>query len=422
MTHISLPYGDELQSLEIPDQNNVKVISIPKRETGTDEAAMLNKALDAPINSTLLEEMVTPVDRIVIIVNDHTRPGPTPLMVDTILKRLASAGVQDGQITFVVATGSHRVSTEAEIQEIIGPEAARRFRTECHNCLDDNSLAYCGTTSSGLPLYINKTVVEATFRITTGLIAPHHSAGFSGGRKSIVPGVAGLKTLHIHHSLPIRPFEPAMGMIQGNSFHDTALEGAQKIGVNFIVNAVQDANKRNIAFVAGELASAHEAGVKLSHEACEVKVGQLADIIITSPGGYPRDINLWQSQKALSTAEVLVKPGGTIILVAECRNGFGEGVFRDWLVEAQTPEEVIERFCREGFNVGSNKAFMVARALTKAKIIIVSHYLAHEDLRSMHLEGAPNLEEAFVLASSGGSQQTIMVLPRAVTMIPVLED
>lgn len=422
MTQISLPYGDGFQTLEIPEPNNVKVISMPKPKIDTDEAAMLNKALDAPINSSLLEKMVTPLDRIVIIVNDHTRPGPTRIMVEAILKRLASAGVQEGQITFVVATGSHRVSTEAEIQEIIGPEVAQRYRTECHNCLDDNSLAYCGTTSSGLPLYINKTVVEATFRITTGLIAPHHSAGFSGGRKSIVPGVAGLKTLHIHHSLPIRPFEPVMGMIQGNSFHDTALEGAQKIGVNFIVNAVQDANKQNIAFVAGELVSAHEAGVKLSRDACEVKVGQLADIVITSPGGHPRDINLWQSQKALSTAEVLVKPGGTIILVAECRNGFGEGVFRDWLVEAKTPEEVIERFRLEGFNVGSNKAFMVARALTKARIIIVSHYLSSEELRSMHLEGAQNLEEAFALALPGGVQRSIMVLPRAVTMIPVLND
>jgi len=408
---VSLPYGDGMQTVDIPESNNLTIVTMPKSQIGKleDEAEILEKALDEPINSLALTELVNQQDRIVIVVNDHTRPGPTQLIVKAILRRLGIIGINDNQISFVVATGSHRLSTEAEISEIIGREVAERFKTECHNCLDDKSLVYYGTTKSGLPLYINRTVSEATFRITTGLIAPHHSAGFSG------------KTVSIHHSLPIRAYDPVIGIIEGNSFHDTALEAAKKVGVNFIVNAVQDSNKRNIAYVAGDLEAAHEVGVNICRKLCEVKINQLADLVITSPGGYPRDTNLWQSQKALSTAEMLVKPGGTIILVAECRDGIGEGVFRDWLAEANSPDEVIERFRREGFNVGSNKAFMVARALTKARIIVVSHLLNPEDLQAMQLEGAQNLEEAYSKANGKCTVQSIIVLPKAVTMIPVVK-
>jgi lactate racemase len=418
--HISVPYGNTVKNLEIPRESNLTIITAPER-TYEKAAVLLKDALNRPINSRRLEDLVTAQDRVVIIVNDQTRPGPTPLIVDAILERVATAGVRDSQISFVVATGSHRAPTTAELDQIIGPETALRFKTESHDCLDDKNLVYCGTTSSGLPLYINKTVAEATFRITTGLIAPHHTAGFSGGRKSIVPGVAGIKTLRIHHSLPIRPYEPAMGIIDGNSFHESALEGAKSLGVQFIVNAVQDPNKQYIAFVAGDMVAAHDEGVRLCRSVSEVKIPQLADVVITSPGGFPRDINLYQSQKAVSPAEFMVKPGGTIILVAECTDGFGEGVFREWMVAAKKPEDVIERFRREGYSVGNNKAFMFARALTKAHVIIVSEKLREEELQAMMLDGADSLEEALEKAKSRGDLESILVMPKAVSMIPIVE-
>jgi lactate racemase len=417
---ITLPYGDSVKTLDVPAAIKVTVVTAPDRVVKA-AAELLEEALQQPINSRPLEQLVKADDRVVIVVNDQTRPGPTSLIVAALLARLAAAGVGDSQISFVVATGSHRSPTAAELDEIIGPEVARRFKTESHDCQDDNNLVYCGTTTSGLPLYINKTVAQASFRITTGLIAPHHAAGFSGGRKSIVPGVAGLKTLHIHHSLPIRPYEPAMGMIDGNTFHETALEAALGFGVQFMVNAVQDPNKRNIAFVAGELVAAHAEGVRLCRAVSEVNIPQLADVVITSPGGFPRDINLYQSQKAVSPAELMVKPGGTIVLVAECRDGIGEGVFREWMVEAATPEEVIARFRREGYTVGNNKAFMFARALTKARVIVVSEKLTCEELQAMMLDGAASLEEALAKACAQGAVANILVMPKAVSMIPVVQ-
>ena len=420
--HISVPYGEGVQSLDILDQANLKVVSMAAKGEVRDEATLLKEALDHPINSPSLETMVTPEDRVVIVVNDHTRPGPTRLIVAALLERLAAAGVSDDHICFVVATGTHRASTAAEIEEIVGTKPFGRIKTICHDCQDKDSLVFIGQSQfADLPVYINKTVAEATFRITTGLIAPHHRAGFSGGRKSILPGVAGLETIKKNHSFPISPYDPAMGMLEGNLVHVTALETAKKVGVIFIVNSVQDPNKRNIAFVAGELEAAHAKGVELSRAVCEVAIDELADIVITSPGGYPRDRNLWQAQKALSVAEVLVKPGGTVILVAECRDGIGEGVFREWLAEAATPEEVIDRYRREGFTIGGNKACMVARALTKSKVIVVSDKLSGEELRSMHLTCVASLAEAFALASDGTAAPSVLVVPKAVTMIPVVK-
>jgi nickel-dependent lactate racemase len=421
MGRISLPYGEGVQTAVVLDQSNLTVVSMPQRVVTRDEDALLEEALYNPIHSRKLEDLVSHQDRIAIIVNDHTRPGPTRKIVAALMKRLTASGISDSHICFVVATGTHRAPTATELEEIIGAEPVRRIKTICHDCRDSSSLVYIGESEyAKLPVYINKTVAEATFRIATGLIAPHHRAGFSGGRKSILPGVAGFETIRLNHSFPISSYEPAIGILDGNLVHRTALEAAKKIGVDFIVNSVTDPDKRNVAFVAGDLEAAHAAGVKISQEVCSVEINQLADIVVASPGGYPRDRNLWQSQKALSAAEVLVKAGGTIILVAECRDGIGEGVFREWLAEACRPEEVIERYRREGFTVGGNKACMVARALTRARIIVVSDKLSHEELKSMHLEGARNLDEAFSRATSKGGSPHILIVPKAVTMIPVL--
>jgi lactate racemase len=419
---ISLPYGEGAVTADLADSANVKFISMPARGEVREEALLLEEALDHPIDSRPVEELVTPEDRIVIVVNDHTRPGPTRLIVAALLKRLTAAGIKDSQLCFVVATGTHRATTPAELEEILGPDPFRRIMSVIHDCKDMRELVYIGESDhADLSVYINRTVAEATFRITTGLIAPHPRAGFSGGRKSILPGVAGFETVRANHSFPISQYEPVIGVLEGNLVHETCLEAAKKVGVDFIVNSVMDPNKRNIAFVAGELDAAHAVGVRLCREVCDVQIDQLADIVIVSPGGFPRDRNLWQSQKALAAAEVLVKPGGTIILVAECRDGIGEGVFREWMAEASHPEEIIERYRREGFTVGGNKAFMVARALTKARIIIVSDRSLQKDLESMHLETAQSLDEALTRSMPGGGSPYVLVVPKAVTLIPVLK-
>ena len=418
MPKISVPYGKTTQGAVVSDEIELEIVDVDVPKVTMQPEKLLKEAMDNPIGSDRIENLVKKEDKVLIVVNDHTRPGPNQIIVKELITRLTGAGVPDQNIKFIIATGSHRASTEDEIANIIGAEYQKRYQVIVHNCMDKESMVYLGKTTCGMPLYVNKAAVENSFIITTGLISPHHTAGYSGGRKSIVPGIAGFETLKIHHSFPIRPFEPSMGFIYGNPFHEAALEAAKMVNVKFMVNAVQDPHKQNIAFVAGDIELAHAKGVEICQKVSEVEIHGLADIVITSPGGYPRDRNLYQAQKALSVAELLGKPNCIYILMANAEDGIGEGVFRQWLVEAKKPQDVIERFRKEGFNVGSNKAFMYARAMTKGRVIIVSENLKEKDINEMMLEWAPNLQVAIEKASSEKAPKKIIVLPRAVNIIP----
>ncbi len=421
MAKIRVPYGEAWQEAEIGDDIPLQIIDPPCKPAERPVEELIGEALDNPIGTPRLEEMVTQGDHVTIIVNDHTRPGPNAQLVDALVKRLNGAGVSDDHICFVIATGSLRGSTGEELDKILGAEYRKRIRVHNHDCRDGEHVLI-GETKSGLPVWVDKRVAEASFIITTGLIAPHAAAGFSGGRKSIVPGVAGIETLRIHHSLPIRPFEPAMGFFEENPFHQAALEAAKKTKVRFILNVIQDPHKQNIACVAGDLKKAHQAGVAICRSVSTVPVDGLADVVIVSPGGSPRDCNLYQAQKALSVGEIFGEKGNcTFVLCARAEDGIGEGLFRTWLEEAKTPEEVIERFRREGFNVGNNKAFMYARALTKGKVLIVSENVKREDLKRMMLDGVSTLQEAVDMICAQGRPKKVVVLPKAVNIIPEIK-
>lgn len=418
MKDIVVPYGKGFQTANIQDDINVEIIDYLEENVAEDDALLIKDAMDNPICTKKLEDMVSDDDKILIVVNDHTRPGPNRLIVKEVISRLLKRGIKESQIKFIIATGSHRMPTDEELQMILGKDIIEQFEVLPHQCKDEDKLVYLGETLYDVPIYVNKALVECTFCIVTGLIAPHHSAGFSGGRKSIVPGLAGFKTLKIHHSLPIRPYEPAMGNIYGNPFHEVALDVAKKVNVKFMVNAVQNPHKQNIAFVAGNLEEAHKKGVDICREASEIEITEKADIVIASPGGYPRDRNLYQAQKALSVAEMLGNPNCTFILVAESKDGYGEGVLKEWLGEANNPQEVVDRFKKEGYDVGSNKAFMYARAMLKGQIIVVSEYLIKNELEEMMLGWAPSLQQALEIALKKKDPNKILILPNAVNMIP----
>ena len=421
MLKIKIPYGRRHISVDIRDDLDVKVVNPTPAAVSKSLGELLQGSLDNPIGTERIETLVRGFSKVTIVVNDHTRPGPTRIILEGLIPRLTGAGIQSNDITFVIATGSHRATTAAELDEIIGPEFRKNSRVLIHDCLKSREIAYMGNSRTGVPIYLNRHVAESDFIITTGLISPHHSAGYSGGRKSIMPGVAGFDSLKLHHSLPYRPSEPAMGFMYGNPFHEIALEAARMVKVKFMINAVQNPLKETIAFVSGDLEKAHEAGVELCREKCEYEFTQQADVVMAGPGGYPRDINLYQAQKALSVAEPLGRPGCTYILLAQAPDGIGEGVLKDWMTEAESPQEVIDRFKREGFDVGSNKAFMFARALTKGRVIIVSDKLDRKELAGMMLEWAIDLETALRMAGQNKKIENIIILPNAVNIIPKIK-
>lgn len=414
---LSVPYGTGMISAEIPDGVRLNLVD-PRTEKleGTEEER-IESALDQPIGTPRLEELVKAEDRVLIVVNDHTRPGPNREITAALLRRLHRAGVADGNIRFICATGSHRAPTDEEMRSIVGDEVVERYEIIMHDCRDKKRLFRLGKVD-GLDVWLNKALLEADFVITTGLIAPHHTAGFSGGRKSILPGITGLETLHIHHSLPMRPYNPSMGVLEGNRFHDAALAAAKMAGVRFIVNAVQDLRKQNVCYVAGDLELAHAEGVRICREKNTVDFPSHADVVVCSPGGYPRDSDLYQAQKGLAVAESVVRPGGTMILCARADLGVGEGLFPQWMKEGKSPEAIIERYRTEGFNVGNNKAFLYARALLRGRIIVVSDRLDPTELKEMFLDWAPDLQTALDRTLAEYSDPAVTVLPRAVSMIP----
>ena len=351
------------------------------------------------------------------MVNDQTRPGPHAEMAAAILSRLKKGGVREKDITFVVATGSHAGPTPAQLHKILGG-LEERIRVHIHDCNDGQHVYMGKTKTCEVPIYLDKFVAESDFIVTTGLIAPHHVAGFSGGRKSIVPGVVSLDTLRVHHSLPIRPYEPAINFMEGNPFHEVAVEAAKLVKVRFILNVVQDIHKQIVGATAGELVEAHKAGVATCRKANTVEVHGRADLIIASPGGAPRDIDLWQSQKALSVSELVCeKENNVFILVARAEEGIPQ-LFIDWMREAKTPQDVVERFRQEGFGIGSNKAFMYARCMLKGRIILVSEALTAEQTHEVKMEWAPDLQTAIDMACKIKEPHKITVLPRAVNIIP----
>ncbi len=415
---ISVPYGDGSQEAEIKGRHRVQVIDVDCSPAAKPIEELIRQALDHPDGTPKLEQMVKPQDRIAVIMNDQTRPGPNAEILAEIMRRLKSAGVPEERVFIVIATGTHRAPDEAELKTIVGEDFYGKLPVHVHDCQDGDHV-FLGETKTGLPVWIDRQVAEADFVIATGLIAPHHTAGFSGGRKSIVPGVAGMETLRIHHSLPIRPYEPSMGIAGGNPFHETALEAAKLVKVRMIVNVVQDAHKQNVDCVAGDMEKAHLRGMEICRRFNSVEVPEPADIVITSPGGAPRDCNLYQSQKAISSAELFArKEGAVFILCARAEDGIGGKLLETWLEEAKNPQEVIGRFREVGFQVGNNKAFMFARAMLKGEIIVVSDRLDPLKLEKMMLSWAPDLQTAVDRVADPNGNQSIIVLPRAVSLIP----
>ncbi|MCM3716377.1 nickel-dependent lactate racemase [Alkalihalobacillus oceani] len=321
----------------------------------------------------------------------------------------------DSAITLLVATGNHRPNTEEELKGMVGEANFSRFRIVNHNASDPEQLVYLGKTKHGLDVEVNRLVVEADVTITTGIITPHQTAGFSGGRKSIVPGVAGVKSLMQHHSFPIRSEEPVMGKMEHNRFHEEAVEAARKVGVDFIVNVVKNNEGHIVGVVAGDLEEAHEAGVQICRHAWELEVPELYDITIVSPGGYPKDFDMHQSQKALASAEIITKPGGSIILVAECQDGIGS--FSKLMAESRDPQEVIRRFKEDGFSSQnhSSKAYMYARALAKYHIYFISGHLDPIELKKMFFVPSETIEAAYHNAKQMcASVPKVALLPYAV--------
>ncbi|HUZ00652.1 MAG TPA: nickel-dependent lactate racemase [Thermomicrobiaceae bacterium] len=416
MPLLQLPYGRSILPLDAPD--GAVVLEPRALPALADPSAAVRAALTDPIASAPLRDLARGARTATIVVNDITRPCPSRLLVEALLEELAAAGLSDRDVTLLVATGNHRPNTPAELEAMLGADLCRRLRVVNHDGRDPAVLVTVGVTPRGVPVEVNRLVVEPDLTILTGNISPHQTAGFSGGRKSIMPGVASERSLRTHHSAPIRSLLPVMGQIDANAFHEEAVAAARIVGVDFIVNSVKNSRGELVAVVAGDLEAAHAAGVARCEAAWRVNVGQPFDVAVVSAGGYPKDIDLHQAQKAVASAELVTRPGAPIVLVAKCSDGMGR--FAAALLRADSPQVVIDEFLTEGFrgDEHTSKAYMFARALREHPIVVVSDRLERETLQRMFLDWAPTPDAGLTRALAiAGPASRIAVAPHAVDCI-----
>jgi nickel-dependent lactate racemase len=413
---ILLPYARQRLPVEVPDH---ALVALPGDVPGVgDVRAEIRRALEAPIACPPLRELAAGKGDAAIVINDITRPVPSRELLEAILDELRQAGMRDEAVRVVIANGNHRPNTRDEIAAMVGDDLAGRLDITNHDCEDRACLVPVEAPGLDEPAWINARVGRASLKILTGLIGPHQSAGYSGGRKSLVPGVAGLETIARHHSFPIRPYAPSMGWMHGNPFHELALSIARAAGVDFIVNVVKNWRGEVVRAVAGDLAAAHAEGVRACEQSWVVDLPRRFDVVVVTPGGHPRDLDLHQAQKALAAAELAAAPGGIIVLVAAC--GEGTGKFAAWFEGAESPAAIIERFRREGFTrQQSSKAFMCARALQEHRIIVACDGIDRRQLEAMFFEHAATPQQAIDRAlGSAAPEAGLLVMPCAIDCVP----
>lgn len=420
----SLLYGRQEISLSASGFHWDEVIAEPSLPILADPLQAVYNSLLHPIGKTLRlrDDIKSARARdVVIIVNDITRPTPYRYMLPPLLEEIHSAGLPDSAVRFVIATGVHRANTFAEIQEMFGSDIAARYTFLNHDCDRDAELVYLGTLRHGSELWVNRAVVDADYVIATGVIAPHYFAGFSGGRKAILPGVSGRVTITGNHSHLTEP-GASVGNLQGNPVHQEMMDAARKVGVSLILNVVPDATgKKIVGVVAGDLEKAWLEGVNICEKTCFAPLKEEFDVAVASAGGFPKDINLYQAQKAIENAARAVRPGGTVVLAAECPEGLGDDIFEQWMFSSSGPADVISRFQRE-FVVGGHKAYVLARVLAEKDVVLVSSMPADLVRRVFMIPAADLSEAAKIVQRKHGDAYRAIVLPHAGLVVPSVQS
>ena len=406
-------FGTSTQCVEVPSQNLLGVLApnpVPLGLSGEDE---VRRALGAPIHSPALRDIIKPGEKIAIVTSDITRPMPTYMVMPALLDELYAAGASKEDITLVYALGSHRQHTEEERRKLAGDRAWSEIA-----CIDGDSsdCVHIGVTSRGTPVDIVRVVAEADRRICLANIEYHYFAGYSGGAKSIMPGVSTRDAIQSNHSRMVEEAACA-GHLEGNPVREDIEEAAALMGIDFILNVVLDEHKKIIKAVAGNAVYAHREGCAFLDELYLKRIPERADIVLVSQGGAPKDLNLYQTQKALDNAKHAVKKGGVIILIGSCKEGLGEHVFEEWITGAPTAHSLIDRIQKE-FRLGGHKAAAIAMVLENSSIYLVSD-LSPDFVKSIFLTPYPDAQTALDAAFTKlGKNATVLAMPYGGSTLP----
>jgi len=422
MATIPIPYARGHLPLHVPEQNLLGVLESKAHhfKVTNSQETIARQALENPIASPRLCELAKGRQRIVIITSDHTRPVPSKITLPLLLAEIRK-GNPDADITILISTGFHRLTTREEMLSKFGEVLVANERIVNHDCRDASSLVEVGLLPSGGKLILNKMIMEADLLVAEGFIEPHFFAGFSGGRKSVLPGVASATTVLANHCAQFiaSPFART-GILENNPIHRDMVYAAEIAKLAFIFNVVIDADKKIIAAFAGNRVHAHEAGCRLVTELACVKA-MPADIVVTSNGGYPLDQNIYQAVKGMTAAEASAKQNAVIIIAAACNDGHGGVAFYETFVQNPTPESIMEKIMQipmEETIADQWESQILARILMKHQVILVTDQCDPKIVRDMKLRHAYTLDEAMSMAHElKGHEATVTVVPDGVSVI-----
>lgn len=425
MKTIPIPYYTSTLDLHVAEENLEALIYAKTEEydPGKSEKELVEDALRNPIGTPPLRELARGKKKVVLVTSDHTRAVPSKLTLPILLKEIRE-GNPDADITILIATGLHRPTTEEEQRRMFGDAIVDNEKIVVNKAFEEGDFDFVCPLPSGAELWVNKVALDCDLLITEGFIEPHFFAGFSGGRKSILPGICNAATVNENHSYKAisSPYSTT-GVLEHNPIHEDMIYAARKVNVQFILNVALNGEKKVVAAFAGDLEQAHAQGVKFvrSLAQCPSVTG---DIVVTSNGGYPLDQNLYQSPKAVATAEACCKEGGVIIMCASCFDGMGGTNFEKliamgtvdeidaYLSKIPPKETIAEQWCAQ----------IYSRILKKHKVILVTTYLDHELVRKANMIPASSPDEALEMAyGMMGKDARVVVIPDGVAVLAVKE-
>ncbi len=410
MFELKIPYGQSFLEVEIPGGNSVDVFK-PRRTVIEEARVDLENPIAFAVKSCK-ERIRESGGRICIVVSDKTRLAFNDLILPILLKQLESEGVKTEYLTILVANGLHKPMTRGELAENLGEDIVGRYNVLNHVSDDMDQHVFLGRTTFGTNVWINRSFIEAKFKIATGLVEPHFFAGFSGGYKSILPGISSTETVYQNHSYKMIGHPRARaGVLEGNPIHEDIWQAGRMAGLDLIVNVTVSGRKISGVY-AGNVDDAYLRATRKVSQESTVDVTTRYDVVVTSNGGYPLDRNLYQAVKGMSTAESVVKKGGTIIIVSECRDGVAHPDFQRLMEIGESPRDVLE-YIRENEPLRDQwEAQILARIMLKANIIVVSEHLGRKDAERMGLKAVRQFEEALEEAGvRENSEKSIAIIP-----------
>lgn len=419
---IRLDYGRTGLTVRLPDDVDVSVLEPRPATPLADPGGAVAAALASPLGTPPLVELARGRRDAVVVISDKTRPIPYGVVLPPLLAALEAGGIPRERIEILVATGLHRANTPAELEAMTSPAIVAAYRIRNHVARDAGQHVHLGRTERGTELWIDRGYVDADLKVITGLIEPHLMAGYSGGRKAVAPGCAGVETMRSLHGAAMLEARIGPGLLDGNPFHAELVGIARRVGVDCLCDVTIDRARRLTGVFAGDLEAAHAAGVRAVEAHVAVTLARPADVVITSAAGFPLDDTYYQSIKGLVAALNIVRRGGTIILAAAITEGLGSAEFQRLLRETEVPEDFMRRLAApDFFTIDQWMLQHLCQVRRKAEVIVVSHGLAALGATHLLADTAPTVEEALARCRRRyGARPHVAVLPEGPYVLPTV--